>query len=173
MNLYVFYLGGNARKSNIEVHDIQFVAASQPEEAWPALREAWFGDADKVHIDGYGKLSWADGHRITLCTHPPKNKTNRLWFVNAGAYDPASLAEVHAFDFFVTGGIREAKKRAMQRLLKGKLHQHKDNLKDVDDCLLLDKVGEFYIHLTPDETGVPFMPEWQGYQPISSMNTPQ
>lgn len=41
MNLYVFYLGGNAGKSNIEVHDIQFVAASHPEEAWPALRGTW------------------------------------------------------------------------------------------------------------------------------------
>ncbi|EIW9317288.1 DUF1543 domain-containing protein, partial [Klebsiella pneumoniae] len=27
MNLYMFYVGGNAGKSNIEVHDIQFVAA--------------------------------------------------------------------------------------------------------------------------------------------------
>ena len=26
MNLYMFYVGGNAGKSNIEVHDIQFVA---------------------------------------------------------------------------------------------------------------------------------------------------
>lgn len=110
MDLYVFYLGGNAGKSNIEVHDIQFVAASHPEEAWPALREAWFGDADKVHIDGYGKLTWADGYRITLCAHPPENSVNRLWFVNAGAYEPASLAELHAFDFFVAGGVREAKK---------------------------------------------------------------
>lgn len=40
MNLYMFYVGGNAGKSNIEVHDIQFVAASAPEDAWPALREA-------------------------------------------------------------------------------------------------------------------------------------
>lgn len=53
MNLYMFYIGGNAGKSNIEVHDIQFVAANQPKDAWPALREAWFGDSDKIHIDGY------------------------------------------------------------------------------------------------------------------------
>lgn len=30
MNLYMFYIGGNAGKSNIEVHDIQFVAANRP-----------------------------------------------------------------------------------------------------------------------------------------------
>ncbi|MCP6553529.1 DUF1543 domain-containing protein, partial [Klebsiella pneumoniae] len=45
MHLFMFYVGGNAGKSNIEVHDIQFVVARTPEEAWPALREAWFGDA--------------------------------------------------------------------------------------------------------------------------------
>ncbi|MCU9925478.1 DUF1543 domain-containing protein [Aeromonas caviae] len=56
MFLFVFYLGGNAGQSNIEVHDIQFVAAQTPEGAWPALREAWFGDPDKVHIDGYARL---------------------------------------------------------------------------------------------------------------------
>jgi len=33
MFLFVFYLGGNAGKSNIEVHDIQFVAAQTPEGA--------------------------------------------------------------------------------------------------------------------------------------------
>ena len=38
MNLYMFYVGGNAGKSNIEVHDIQFVAARVPNDAWPALR---------------------------------------------------------------------------------------------------------------------------------------
>lgn len=29
MNLFMFYIGGNAGKSNIEVHDIQFVAANE------------------------------------------------------------------------------------------------------------------------------------------------
>ncbi|ECC4968140.1 DUF1543 domain-containing protein, partial [Salmonella enterica] len=31
MNMYMFYIGGNAGKSNIEVHDIQFVASDSPE----------------------------------------------------------------------------------------------------------------------------------------------
>lgn len=30
MHLFMFYVGGNAGKSNIEVHDIQFVVAQQP-----------------------------------------------------------------------------------------------------------------------------------------------
>lgn len=61
MKLFMFYIGGNAGKSNIEVHDIQFVVAEKPTDAWPALREAWFGDKDKIHIDGYAEITWVDG----------------------------------------------------------------------------------------------------------------
>ncbi|WP_045046815.1 DUF1543 domain-containing protein [Rouxiella chamberiensis] len=165
MYLYMFYVGGNAGKSNIEVHDIQFAAAEQPEHAWPALREAWFGDADKIHVDGYARIMWADGYAISLSSTPPAHN-KKLFFVNAGAYDPSSLAELHAFDLFVVEDAKEAKKRAMETLLKGVFHQHKDNLKDVDDCILLDKVGDLYIHLTPSSSGKRFAPEWQGYQPI-------
>lgn len=161
----MFYVGGNAGKSNIEVHDIQFVAAEKPEDAWPALRAAWFGDPDKIHIDGYGRVLWADGYRVTLTRNPPENGKN-LFFVNVGAYHPASLAELHAFDLFVTDSSAQAKARGLEVLLSGALQQHKDNLKDVDDCLLLSKVGDFYINLEPCSTGVPFSPEWQGYQPI-------
>jgi len=36
----------------------------------------------------------------------------------------------------------------------------------VDNCLLLEKVGESYLHLTPMAEGQPDRPAWQGYQPI-------
>lgn len=100
MNLYMFYVGGNAGKSNIEVHDIQFVAARKPNDAWPALREAWFGDSDKIHIDGYSRITWADGYSVTLSPEPPQS-TKRLFFVNAGGYRPDTLAELHEYDLFV------------------------------------------------------------------------
>ena len=61
---------------------------------------------------------------------------------------------------------QQAKEKALQTLLCGTDHQHKDNLKDVDDCLLLEKVGEFFIHLVPCDSGRRDQPEWQGYQPI-------
>ena len=51
--LYLFYLGGNAGQSNIEVHDVQFAVCDTWQEAIPALKAAWFGDADKIHIDGW------------------------------------------------------------------------------------------------------------------------
>lgn len=165
MHLFIFYLGGNAGKSNIEVHDIQFVIAQTPESAWPALREAWFGDKDKLHIDGYARICWADGYRVTLSTQPSESKM-RLFFVNAGAYSPDTLAELHAFDLYVAENAAQAKAKGIKYLLNGAFHQHKDNLKDVDDCMLLEKVGDYYLHLAPDANGSSFRPEWQGYQPV-------
>ncbi len=165
MNLYMFYIGGNAGKSNIEVHDIQFVAANEPQDAWPALREAWFGDKDKLHIDGYSRITWVNGYSVTLSPEPSPT-ANRLFFVNVGGYRPDTLAELHEFDLFVAQDAQQARKNALQTLLCGVEQQHKDNLKDVDDCLLLEKVGGLFIHLTPCPTGRRDQPEWQGYQPI-------
>ncbi|QLR42908.1 DUF1543 domain-containing protein [Enterobacter sp. RHBSTW-00994] len=165
MNLYMFYVGGNAGKSNIEVHDIQFVAAKTPEDAWPALREAWFGDKDKIHIDGYSRITWADGYSVTLSDQPAPS-AKKLFFVNAGGYRPDTLAELHEFDLFVADSAQEAKQKALSTLLCGVDQQHKDNLKEVDDCLLLEKLGNLFVHLTPNATGRRVRPEWQGYQPI-------
>lgn len=165
MYLFMFYLGGNAGKSNIEVHDIQFAVAKEPEDAWPLLRKAWFGDRNKVHLDGYARIHWVDGYQIALSEEPAKNQPN-LYFVNIGAYQPDTLAELHAFDLFVANSPLEAKKKALKRLLPGKSQQHKDNLKEIDDFLLLDKIDKYYIHLTECPEGEHFTPEWQGYQPI-------
>lgn len=159
----MFYIGGNAGKSNIEVHDIQFVAANKPEDAWPVLRDVWFGD--KIHIDGYSRITWADGYSITLSTEPSRS-VDKLFFVNAGGYRPDTLAELHEFDLFVAENAQQAKIKALKTLLCATAHQHKDNLKDVDDCLLLEKVGEFFINLIPCDSGNRDQPEWQGYQPI-------
>ncbi|MEX9840658.1 DUF1543 domain-containing protein [Providencia rettgeri] len=165
MKLYMFYVGGNAGKSNIEVHDVQFVAAEQPTDAWPTLRENWFGDKDKLHIDGYAVINWADGFEIELRKEPSTSEY-RLYFVNVGGYIPSNLAELHEFDLFVAKTTHEAKQKALQALLTNSQQQHKDNLKDVDDCLLLQQVGDFYIHLTENKNGNHFIPQWQGYQPI-------
>lgn len=165
MYLFMFYVGGNAGKSNIEVHDIQFVVARTPEEAWPALREAWFGDADKIHIDGYSRINWADGYEVTLARTPAHGGV-KLFFVNAGGYRSDTLAELYEFGLFTASDAREAKEKALKTLLRGAWQQHKDNLQAVDDCLLLDKVGDWYLHLTPNAAGEAARPEWQGYQPI-------
>lgn len=161
----MFYLGGNAGKSNIEVHDIQFAVAKESKDAWPVLRKAWFGDRNKVHLDSYARIRWVEGYQIVLSEAPAKKQPN-LYFVNVGAYQSDTLAELHAFDLFVANTELEAKKKALKCLLPGKSQQHKDNLKEIDNFLLLDKIDKYYIHLKECPDGEHFTPEWQGYQTI-------
>ncbi|AOM39459.1 DUF1543 domain-containing protein [Xenorhabdus hominickii] len=163
--LYMFYLGGNAGKSNIEVHDVQFVAVEKIEEAYPVLREVWFGDKDKLHLDGYMPLKWVDGYDITL-NHEKYYEEKQLYFVNLGGYQKDSLAEAHEYGFFVAHSEEEAKQKAKENLLSGYGQLHKDNLKDVDDCLLLSQINGYHIHLSENPCGQPDKPEWQGYRPI-------
>lgn len=165
MNLYIFYVGGNAGRSNIEVHDVQFAVVNKPEDAWPLLREAWFGDKNKIHLDGYAVIDWADGYNVTLSCEPDANP-QKLFFVNAGAYRSDTLAELHEFDLFVADNAAQAKAKALSTLLCGFDQQHKDNLVDVDDCILLEKIGDYYIHLEANTNGTRFKPAWQGYLPI-------
>ncbi|WP_339139123.1 DUF1543 domain-containing protein [Kerstersia gyiorum] len=166
VKLHMFYVGGNAGRSNIEVHDIQFAAVDRPEAAWPLLRQAWFGDPDKIHVDGYSVIEWADGHDVRLLPAPPAAAQVRLFFVNVGGYRADTLAEQHEYGLFVAPDAATAKRRALERLLPGIGHQHRDNLKDVDDCLMLNELGGWYIHLGVNPDGREAGPAWQGYQPI-------
>ncbi|MEX0447275.1 DUF1543 domain-containing protein [Xenorhabdus sp. SGI246] len=165
IQLYMFYLGGNAGKSNIEVHDVQFVAVNKIEEAYPVLRDVWFGDKDKLHLDGYMPVTWADGYDISLSDNEYHGEMN-LYFVNMGGYQNDSLAEAHEFGFFVAHSVEDAKEKAKKYLLTGYDQLHKDNLKDVDDCLLLGQISDYHVHLTENPHGQPDKPEWQGYRPI-------
>lgn len=189
----MFYLGGSAGRCNIELHDIQFVAAHRPEDAWPQLKEAWFGDKDKVHLDGYLPVTWADGYDVSLCRTEAHDGTSRsrpvpssstsplvtpsvstpgdgtalhLYFVYAGGYRADALAEQHDFGLFVAPDAASARQRAMQQLLPDFTLQHKDSLKDVDSCLLLDAFDGWRVKLTPNPKGRPDQPAWQGYQPL-------
>ncbi len=113
MKLFMFYTGGNEGKSNIEVHDVQFVVAEIPTDAWPALREAWFGDKDKIHIDGYAPIQWVDGFDVMLSREPSIN-SEKFYFVNVGGDAPNNLAELHEFDLFVGKTAAEAKQKAIK-----------------------------------------------------------
>lgn len=164
--LYMFYLGGHAGQANIELHDIQFVACNTVEEAIPALKAAWFGDASQVHIDGFICLQWADGYVIDLVREAPDNSRMQLYFVNMGGYIPGQLAEVHDFGLFVAPSAEAAKEKAKTRLLRGLDARHKDNLHAIDHCLLLARVNGWYVRLTPHSHRQPNVLQWQGYRPI-------
>ncbi len=124
--LLMFYVGGTAPGANIELHDVQFAAADRPEEAYPLLREKWFGDKRKVHVDGYARIDWADGYDVSLEPAPFAGE-EKLFFVNVGGYRSDELAELHQFGLFVARSADEAKDKAKRVLLTDSAQQHKDD----------------------------------------------
>jgi len=70
------------------------------------------------------------------------------------------------FGLFAAANPAEAKTKALNTLLLGHAQQHKDNLKDVDNLLALDRVGRHRIILTPNPHGRPSEIGFQGYLPI-------
>ncbi len=165
--LFMFYLGGSAPGANIEVHDVQFVVASSPEEAYPALRDRWFGDPASLHIDAWTTLTWADGYDITV-SDVACAQAERLYFINMGGSRPDEMQEAHEFGLFVASTAEKAKQRALNSLLNGVPGQHRDDMMDVDDCLALVRVDERHVHLSPSSGGRSLRPEFQGFIPLDS-----
>jgi hypothetical protein len=163
--LFLVYLGGAAPKSNIELHDVQFVAGETIEDTFEALRQNWFGTLKGLHLDTYLELKFVDGFRIEL-RRDPSDQPEKLYFVNFGGYDPESVAELHQFGVFVARSAADAKHKGKASLLTGSFDQHKDDVFDVDDCFAVGGVGEYFVHLVPDPRVQPFAPDWFGYRVI-------
>ncbi|AIT09146.1 hypothetical protein LO80_03625 [Candidatus Francisella endociliophora] len=163
--LFIVYLGGSAPKANIELHDVQFVVGESIEDTYEQLRKNWFGTVKGLHLDSYKAVKGADGYQISLQDQPQDFDKN-LYFVNLGGYDEYKLNELHEFALFVAADKAEAKEKAKKSLLKNSIHQHKDNLMEVDDCLELSKIGGKYIHLNSSDEKYDLRPDWFGYRVI-------
>ena len=127
MHLFVVVLGGRSRGCHIEQHDVRFVAGASIDHTLPELRRQWFGLRRGLHLDSWMRVEQVEGWRVEL-RREPFNNPQKLWFVNLGAYDPGSMAELHAFGLFVAVSAASAKARAKRHLLVGAAQQHKDDL---------------------------------------------
>jgi hypothetical protein len=163
--LFLVYLGGRAPKANIELHDVQFVAGDSIEDTFEQVRQRWFGTVKGLHLDAYLEVKFVDGFRVEL-RRDPSAQPEKLYFVNLGGYDPASVAELHQFGLFVANTVTDAKDKAKKALLTRSLQQHKDDLFDVDDCIPVGEVAEHFAHLIPDPRTQSFIPDWFGYRVI-------
>ena len=84
-----------------------------------------------------------------------------------GGYRADALPDAHEFTVFVAKNADEAKQKALATLLPNHNTLHKDNLKDVDNVLLLNELSDdWQIILTPNPEGKPAPIGFQGYQPI-------
>ncbi len=164
LKLFAVYLGGRAARCNTELHDVVFVAGESIEATYQQLMDKWFGDPLRLHIDSWIELDQVDGYRVTLRPEPAP-QTQKLFFINLGAYRPGEFTELHANALLVACDEQEAKQRAKQELLQGADTVHTDDLYDVDDCLTIAEVDGQHVHLESAGTVVPLTPQ-NGYHVI-------
>ena len=183
--LYLVVLGGRAKKANIELHDVRWVAGSKIEDTYGTLRKDWFGSPKGLHIDSYKKIKYVDGYKINLINFETdnidnkqlvkKNKTKKfLWFVNIGGYDPTSMQEKHEFGLVTASTKVEAKNIAKSKWLIGCKKKHKDdiaslkNLNILDECEVIKNIDKWEIELISDNNAHEEnnLPDWYGYQKI-------
>ncbi len=146
--LIAFYLGGRVAKCNIEVHDVVFLVGKTSEELIPQLKEQWYGIPKSLHVDSWFALENADGYDILLSS-TPSTEPLKLYFVNLGYYKEGSFGEEHHIQFIVAESINEAKLKAKGKAESNAVELHTDDIFEIDDCIEIEKVGEFHVHLVP------------------------
>lgn len=159
--LFMIGIGGKTEYSNIEVHDLRFLAVENIEASHDLLKESWFGKSDKLHMDSYTILEGLDQYKITLKDHP-SDKTLSLFMINFGGYKKEDFFEWHDLCFVVASDDKAARKIALENKPNGIQMLHVDQIVDVNEVLQ----GDAFIHLEAVETHYDLKPTWQGYTKI-------
>ena len=146
MKLFAVFLGGRADKCNIELHDVVFTCAETIQDSYKDLLSKWFGGLNRLHIDSWVELNYIDGYKIELSKSKPDSE-KKLFYINLGGYDENKFEELHESMFLVGDNKNLIKRRAKESLLLGYDQVHTDDLYDVDDCIEINKVSDFYIVL--------------------------
>jgi hypothetical protein len=145
--LFVVMLGGKHPRAKIEVHDIAFVVADTLEQAYPQLREGWFGSPNGVHIDSWMQVDGVESWRVELSPLAPLPGSPRLYFLNLGGYESQTFGEGHHYVLVVARDKREATSKAKRKFSSHWTQAHTDAVLDIDDCLPIDLVSGRYVHL--------------------------
>lgn len=157
LKLFAVYLGGRALKCNTELHDVVFAVGKSIEDTYAQLLKSWFGSREGLHIDSWLELDVVDGYQVCLSPEPSDSGL-KLFFVNLGAYADGAFTEVHENIFLIGSEALAVKRRAKENFLQGKNKLHTDSLFEVDDCLLIEGVQDWYVHLQPTERASTWLP---------------
>lgn len=147
--LFVVMLGGKHPRAKIEVHDVAFVVADRLEDAYPQLRQEWFGSPSGLHIDSWMRVDGVEGWKVELSSLAPLPDAPRVYFINLGGYEAKVFGEAHEYLLVVARNKAEAKAKGKQQMPSHWGKSHTDALMDVDDCLPIDLVSGRYVHLVP------------------------
>ena len=158
MKLFMFYIGGNFRNSNIELHDVRFSIGETAEDCHEDLRRQWWGDPESLHLDCWGAIEQADGFDVALAKDAPREDAIKLFFVNLGGYDPAEFTELHKNVLLVVPDANAAKAKAKAGI-KHWTTPHKDRLFEVEQAVDLSALMHAYgysLQLTKAASEKPF-----------------
>ncbi len=182
--LFVVALGGKAKNSNIEVHDIRWVLGRDIKETIPHLKAQWIGAKNKLHIDSYITVEYVDGYKIqpirihktsksSKSTTPENENKTYLWFIYMGGYDAEKFEEQHKFDLIAAKNVYEAKKLAKKRWSHGFELKHVDSAKIIHIIpLVLSKnnteIWQIDLVKDPLSRSQIIKPDWYGYWRIDN-----
>ncbi len=172
-SLFIVLLGGKAKSSNIELHDIRWVIGNTINDTYIQLRNEWFGEKAGLHIDSYKRIEYIDGYKICINKSKSiskKQKPNKdsLWFVNLGGYNPFEMYEQHNAGLYVAKNAIEAKIKAKKNWVASLQNKHNDDCANIDNCHLIDKLNDWVITLRkdPKNRSQQMVPDWFGYKRI-------
>ncbi len=165
IKLFAVYLGGRAEGCNTELHDVVFTCGYKIEDTYLDLIDKWFGYPDRLHIDSWVEINYVDGYKVSLSSNKNKSK-NKLFFINLGGYDENKFEELHESEFLVGNKKILIKKRAKETLMKGLDQVHTDDLYDIDDCIEINKVSDYFINLNKEKNKNQQLKYNNGYHPI-------
>ncbi|WP_336166584.1 DUF1543 domain-containing protein [Acinetobacter sp. 161(2023)] len=154
-SLFMVMLGGRHAHANTEVHDVVMAVGDTLEEVYPQLKQAWFGEAQGLHIDAWAKLSGVSSqgknYQIQFSDAAPSALDLKLYLINLGGYIPNAFGELHSYHLVVATDAVMAKQLGKQFIDQEWHKPHTDRVVDVDDCIPIDHIAGRYIQLVQGE----------------------
>ncbi len=163
MKLYMITLGGKVKHGNIEVHDIQFLAANHVDDTVELLKSTWYGLPQKLHMDSYKVINGADGFTVRLTKEKPTG-SKQLYFVHLGGYKKESTQEQHEVSLFVGETEQEVKERAIKEMIAAEINNHVDSIVCVEESMMSSDGETYYIELCESQENFNCEPDWFGYR---------
>lgn len=168
--LYMVGIGGKAKNTNIEVHDVQFVVGESIDDTYQTIVANWYGISKKLHLDSYVCLEGADGYKISLEASAKNLGKESLYLVNIGGYDENSLLEIHKIGLFVAKSDGEARAKAKKALFADEIQVHIDNVVNVNNSLNTLYGNKYYVKLEETSQEYSQKPDWLGYKRLDNIN---
>jgi len=168
--LFIFYLGGSFENCKIEMHDVVFVIAKTDEEASEKIRKKWQGKEKSLHVDSWFIAESIDGYTVHISETKPQPSDRHLYFVNLGFYKSNEFKEDHFMTLVVATSKSQAVEKAIIQSPPDAEALHSDNIHDLDDCIKLDEIDNYYIQL--EHTGLHQINITNGYQKLRSQREP-